>query len=361
MAITRKKQKSPIFISLFEDNRKEIYRRLPLKALSLFALTCKSALDDIRKNFPLHQMMLHLAAFAAPDSPDQKVKSRLAVMRLLKLYPDLLFAKGFAKDPAGHNVGDSIYKIFLGAGDVWAQKQVREKIIPLIPNGEAIAEVQHKEQFPHHDVEGLTEEEKLYDDRNIAQIAQAQADLDEIAAAFTEDPCTGNNPTKQRTIDAFNKLYEHLAPKEGDVITTGLHSPPKIMEIIHKFYFDHYRTWTEEQQRVYSLFAIGKTQKTSTAVDAQCHKKGLVKIGDNFEPDRTVSYFTSSGVPEGLGDSFFIDIYYGRPLSDWAQSPDFGCDRSGFQYLLGNYVEQKKQYLLQSSCEDNTETRTLSV
>src|SRR5690349_19064123 len=120
MAITRRKQKSPFFVSLIDDHRLEIYRRLPMKALSLFALTSKSALDDIRKNLPLHQMMLHLAAFATPDSLDQKVKSRLAVMRLLKLYPELLFARGFAKDPAGHNVGDSIYKIFLGAGDVWA-------------------------------------------------------------------------------------------------------------------------------------------------------------------------------------------------------------------------------------------------
>ena len=282
---------------MIDDTREKIYQRLPLKALSLFALTSKTALDDIRINTPIHRMMLHLAAFAAPDSPDQKVKSRLAVMRLLKLYPELLFAKGIAKDPAGHNVGDSIYKIFLGAGDVWAQKEVREKIIPLIPKGEKIAQAQYKEQFPRHADNKLTEEEKLYDARNLAQFAEVKADLKEIAAAFTEDPCTGANPTKQRTIDAFNKLSHHLAPKEKEVITTGLHSPPKIMKMIHKFYDDHCNQWTEEQWRVYSLLAIGKSQKTATAVDAQYYKEGLVYIGENFEPDRTVTYFTSSGVP----------------------------------------------------------------
>jgi hypothetical protein len=72
-----------------------------------------------------------------------------------------------------------------------SSKEAHEKIIPLIRNGEAIAEVQYKEQFPRHADNNLTEEEKLYDDRNIVQIAQLKADLEEIAAAFAEDLCRG--------------------------------------------------------------------------------------------------------------------------------------------------------------------------
>src|SRR6266404_697585 len=128
MSITRPEPTSPLFVGLVDDNRKEVYWNLPKTDLGFFALTSKSAFDDVRKN--TLQLALHLAAFAAPVSPDQKVKSQLAVMRLLTLYPYLLFVEGRVKDPAGHTIEGSIYKIFLGAGDIWALKEVHDKIIP---------------------------------------------------------------------------------------------------------------------------------------------------------------------------------------------------------------------------------------
>ncbi len=315
MPISKPQQLSLFFNKLADNNRTEIYRHLSLNDLCLFALTSKSALNDVRKNNSLLQLTLHLAAFAAPVSYDQKVKSRLAVMRYLKLSPELLFQTGITKDPAGREVGGSIYKIFLGAGDAWARKKVHEEIIPLIPNGEAIAKQQYNEQFPRHADQRLSKEEKLYDDRNIAQIALIEADLKEIVAALKEDSCTGYKPTKQKTKDALKKLHTHLAPNEKEVIRSGLYSPPKIMEMLLQVYEDHYDLFSVEQLRVYSLLVVGKAQKTATAVDAQCYKKGKIKTVENYEPDRTSTYFTSTGAPEALGEEFFIDIEHGAWLS----------------------------------------------
>jgi hypothetical protein len=283
--------------------------------------------------------MLHLAAFASPASQDQEDKSKLAVLSCLKWYPELLFAEGYVRDPAGHVIYGSVYKIFLATGDIWALETVHEEIIPLIKNGEVIAEMQYEQQFPHH-VTG-----KIYDDRNFAQIAQLKEDLKEIEAAISVDLCTDGKATKQRTIDAINKLRDHLAPKEGIIIRTGMHSPRRILKIMHGICNQNYYLWSGEQYALYCCEVIGKGEAIATAVDAQRYTKGLANADESTPPDRTVCYYTSLGVPTGLGVSFFLNVDDGImvPLAA-ARYQLFGRIDTTFQRLR-DYVEQQSQDL----------------
>jgi hypothetical protein len=355
-----------------------IYPFTAIDMLGLFASTCQQA--EAETAFP---RLLHCAAFALPESYQQKDKSKLAAIAILKRHPELLFQKGWTRDPAGHLIYGSPYQIFLGAGDIWALKAIHEEIIPKMKDGAATtAREQYIEQFPnpsclltsftaediivlkslatemqedlqlkiqsisdeadeHRSVlfdknefavihqllsenkredlcAKLCEADMLYDDRNKAQIAQVTELLKEIVAAISVDPCTNGKATQERTVNAIRALREYLAPQK-EKICTGLYSPPEIMKIIHDVYNQNFDPWTGDQLRLYSFEVIGGAQCSASAVDAQCYQKGLFKFDINSAPDRTVSYFTRSGVPGGLGSSFFIDVYWGGRL------PARGC------------------------------------
>jgi hypothetical protein len=156
----------------------------------------------------------------------------------------------------------------------------------------------------------LCEAEMLYDDRNQAQIAQVIEDLKEIVAAISVDPCTNGKATQQRTIDAIRTLREHLAPQKG-AIRTGLYSTPEIMKIIHHVYKQNFAPWSGDQLNLYSFVVIGGAERSASAVDAQCYKKGLSSFDIKTPPDRTLSYFSGPGRCAGLGSSSFVDVYYG--------------------------------------------------
>lgn len=156
----------------------------------------------------------------------------------------------------------------------------------------------------------LCEAEMLYDERNKAQIEQIREDLKEIVAAIAVDPCTNGEATQERTMHAIRTLREHLAPQKG-AIRTGLYSPPEIMQIIHAVYDQNYTPWSWEKLSLYSFEVIGGAQRSAAAVDAQCYKKGLSSFDVKTAPDRTLSYFSRSGVPGDLGRSLFVDVYFG--------------------------------------------------
>jgi hypothetical protein len=279
-----------------------IYTHLPMKEMGFFASTGKKAESE-----SIRARLLKTAAFALPESYKQDDKTKLAAIALLRKYPDLLFKKDYVKDPAGHWIFGSAYQVFLGANDIWALKTIYQEILPNIKDGLVTAQEQFNEQFPNHAATG-----SLYDARNIALIAQIKENLAEIVAAFREDPCTDSKATQSRTIHAIKRLRAHLAPKEDEVIRTGLHSPPEIIRMIYAICYRNMTLWSSEKLGLYTREVIGSAERVATAIEAQCYKKGLLRFNEeNYRPDRTTSYFTLSGAPDGLGDDFFIEAYQG--------------------------------------------------
>lgn len=320
MAIDRLLQLSPTLGGIPTHLKQEcIYSRLPQKVLGLFARTCSQAEAETR-----YSHVMHCAVWALPESYKQEDKTKLAAIAILKRHPELLFKRGYVKGPSGLVYG-SPYQVFLGAGDIWALKTIEKEIIPHIPNGKTIAEEQYKQQFPYH------AKDSVYDDRNSVQIAQLEEDLKEIVAAISDDPCTNGKATKQRTKDAIKMLREHLAAKENEVITSGMHSPPEILKIMHEVYNQNYDPWTGDQFTLYSIQVIGSGETVASAVDAQRYKKGLCNYTDeNTPPDRTASYYLpAGGVPSDLGESCFIDVYFG--------AEGFACGRGVLAELVGRF------------------------
>ncbi|OGT45322.1 MAG: hypothetical protein A3E83_08650 [Gammaproteobacteria bacterium RIFCSPHIGHO2_12_FULL_41_20] len=133
--------------------------------LGLFAQVSQGAEEE--SAFP---RLLTAAVNAEPESYKQKDATRLAAIAILKRHPELLFKVGTVTDHFGRKIEATPYRLFLGAGDTWALKEVHESIIPCIENGNAIAEAQFKAQFPHCPWPSTPDmnEEALYDDRNTA-------------------------------------------------------------------------------------------------------------------------------------------------------------------------------------------------
>lgn len=341
MANNRPQEQSfPIFDMTPEVREPYVYPHLLPTIMSVFARTCRQAEKESRL-----LRLLQYAVNALPVSYDQEDKSKLAALEMLKSYPYLLFLERDVKDLTGQWHYGSVYKMFLRTGDIAALNEVHEKIIPLIAEGEAIAKAQYEQQFLRHaEAEG-----KVYDDRNIAQIAQVKEDLLEIVAAISEDPCTGGYATKQRTKDAIAILKAHLAPKGGDVIRTGLLSPPEILKIIHDVYDQNYDSWAGDQLSLYSCEVIGAAEAVAAPHHAQRYKKGLGNINENTLPDRTGSYYLreGAGVPPYLGSSSFYDVFFGG-RGGRSAFPLRGVGRDAYRArdLLGTYVEQQNQHLI---------------
>jgi hypothetical protein len=278
-----------------------LYRKFSLRTLSFFARTCRLAENESRVF-----RLLHYAVNALPESYRQKDKTKLAAIAMLKLYPTLLFEKNYVQCHLGLIYG-SAFQIFLGTGDLIALEEIRTEIIPRIENGLAIAIEQYALQFPYH-AKGI-----LYDDRNIAQIAKVKEDLKIIPAAILADDSTGGKATKLETISVLNGFRKTLAPKEGEIIKSGLHSPPEIMKLINEVYEENVGVMEGLQLVLFSCEVFRAAEAVASAVDGQRYNNGLYFIVTmNISLNRTVSDFTALRVTDGQGDEFFIDWYYGN-------------------------------------------------
>src|SRR3990167_8863426 len=260
----------------------------------LFARDSHAAQDE-----SIFIRLLAAVVNAEPGFCQQTDETRLAAITILKRHSELLFQIGTVTDHFGRKIEASPYRLFLGTGDTWALREIHASIIPMIKNGEAIAEAQFKAQFPHcpWPCDPNMDEEALYDDRNRAQIAQVIAQLKVIVERISADPCTHGQATKDETTKAAADLYQIFKPKEAEVIQTGLHFPLGMMKEIYEVYDAQFNLWCNGQSAFFSRTVIGAAEAALTAVDGQCCKNGLENrlLGGNLDmekgPDRRDGLF----------------------------------------------------------------------
>jgi len=351
---------SVLFQDRFRDVRKEVIYPyfISAKVMGLFAATCQQSEAETARI-----RLLCCAVGADPESYNQKDETRLAVIAILKRHPELLFVNGTVTDHVGRKISASPYRILLGAGDVWALRQVHEEIIPLIKDGEATARSQYIKQFPDpfyaladFTLEDFTvlkslaiENEDLrakiqlindhneeykkvlfaksefailhqlllenkredlskkmcvadmhYDDRNKAQIQRVIDNLKNVAAAISVDPCNNGLATFPGTTAAVAELCKIFKPKQGEIIKTGLHFPLAILQEMYKVY--DAAQWTFDQASFFSREVIGAALAASTVVDGQCYKQGLSNLKFEEGPDRRDGLICRypKGIPQEL-------------------------------------------------------------
>ena len=300
------------------ETREEILSYCSLLDLSVFARVSHQA-----EEASAFVRLLPGVVAAAPESYQQVDETRLAAIAILKKYPELLFREAIVTDHFGRKIKASPYQLFLGAGDVWALKQVHEAIIPNIENGEAHAQAQFQAQFPNCQWPPAPDmsEAALYDDRNKEQIEQVIAQLKKIVEKITADPCTHGRATLDETRQAVAELRRIFTPKEREIIETGLHFPLGIMHEIGKVYDAQWEPWSVDQLSFYSREVIGSAEAALTAVDGQCCKNGLANLNMDKGPDRRDGLFCRhpKGTPQSLsplvgklGQTMFVDPYDGN-------------------------------------------------
>src|SRR3990167_3312846 len=172
------------------ETREEILSYCSLPVLGVFARVSHQA-----EEASAFVRLLPGVVAAAPESYQQVDETRLAAIAILKKYPELLFREAIVTDHFGRKIKASPYQLFLGAGDIWALKQVHEEIIEKIEDQEARAQVeaqtkaQFQAQFPNcpRPFDSNMPEEMLYDDRNNAQISDVISKLKIIVEKITAD------------------------------------------------------------------------------------------------------------------------------------------------------------------------------
>lgn len=347
---THEETSFPLF-GLPLEIREKIYSYCSSTTLGFFAHT---SYQDMQETVLFK--LLSCAVYAEPDAYNQRVDtSRLAAFTILKKHPELLFQTRQITDHFDRRIEGSPYRIFLGAGDIWALKRVHIEIIPEIENGGALAKAEFQVQFPDYKgpwpLDPNMLEEVLYDERNKAQIAQVKAQLESIVKKITADPCTNGQATKDETTKAVADLCEIFAPKEGEVIATGLHFPLGIMKEIEKVYDAQFDLWSDDQLVFFSREVTGGTLAVLTAIDGQCVKKGLSTLKMEEGPDRGDGLFCCHpiGIPMDkaplvgkLGRTMFVDPYDGYScfisstpgMFDWYnKNGRSGCGRAGVAAL----------------------------
>jgi hypothetical protein len=310
---------SPLFNgTVHRDVREQIiypFTFTSIMALGRLASTCQKTEADTA-----FLRLLHSTVGAEPESYKQEDETSLAAIAILKRHPELLFVKGMVTDHFGRKIFASPYQLFHGAGDVWALKKIHEEIIPSIKSGEAKAQEQFQQQFPNCKLpfDASMGEAALYDDRNIAQVAQVIENLKNIVAVMTADPCTNGVATLPETKAAVEELRQLFAPKQGEVIKTGLHFPVAIMHEIYKVYA---AIPGGAKSSFFSREVIGAVLDASTAVDGQCYKLGLSNLDAAKGPDRRDGLFCRhpKGIPQELtplrgklGRTMFVDAFDGE-------------------------------------------------
>ncbi len=315
--------------------------------LRLFALTSRFAASETH-SLRLLPHVLRQVAHGDPALINQKI--RRPVEWLFNLYSDMLFVKGHTSDPAGNLIYGSPWQIAWGAGDIWLVKMMFD-LIQQIPNGIEIAIKQYAEQFPGGN---------RLDDRNIAQLAQLDADLDAVAYAVSIDPCTNGIATRQETINAVQQLQNHLAPKMNFVIKTGMYSPPEILgKILHVY---RHKQWSSDRRTLFSCEVIGAALKIAAGVDAQMYKRGLSNYKD-YEttiPDRKISYFFG-GLHHDFGKDCSFDVYNGISVTGPRYGARGSCNTKGYDEinkfcLAKESALDELKYKLQQMSQQDTET-----
>ena len=297
MRTTRIKEDAFPLSKLPKDIREEIYTHSPLSAVGLLAQTSKQYKAETAF------LRLLLAAIHAAPGDAKKDTRALASIAILKKHPELLFEKKKNKmitDHAGRKIFASAYQIFLGAGDVWALRQIRKDILPLIKDEKEQAKMvtQFKEQFPYclWPLPENLSEEMLYDDRNRRQIGEIKKQLATVKVLIDVDPFINGKPLEmtQQAVEVLCKLFQ---PTPGEVIKSGLHFPIAIMEEIYKTYNALKGHWS-----FFSLNVIKSALDASSAVDGQCYQYGLSNLDMEKGPSRRCdsSYKHPLGQPLNL-------------------------------------------------------------
>ena len=334
MSTTRAKGPFPLSNLPEELRGYYMYPRSPLSELALLAQTSKQY-EAETASLRLLAAAIHAAPKPLPVKEEAKEDvTALAALTILKRHPELLFEKrGLTiRDSHDREFEASPYQIFLGAGDVWAHRQIQKEILPLIKNGEALAEAQFKEQFPNCPWPPPKDlhEEMLYDDRNKQQIEEIVKQLVTVKQLLDDDPFNENKPldvTKQ-AVEALCNLFK---PKPGEVIRSGLHFPLAILQEIYKTYNTLTRCWS-----FFSLAVIKPALDALSTVDGQCCQGGLRDLDMEKGPSRRChpSYQHSLGQPLALrlvNDAgqrrvaALVDPYDGEALFVSSTSGWFDC------------------------------------
>ena len=280
-------------VTPIEAREDDMYPHFSIAALGMFAQTSQKAESETA-----FLRLLSASIHAAPTFLDAKEDATaLASITILKKHPELLFRKGQVGDHYGREIWASPFQIFLGAGDIWALRQIQKDILPLIENGEAQAEAQFKEQFPNCPwplPENLSEE-MLYDDRNKHQIEEIMKQLATVKQLLEADSFTNKEPldTTKQAIETLCKLFQ---PKPGEIIRSGLHFPLAIMKEVYETY---------KLQVHFSFFTLALIKPALDAlptVDGQCCQGGLSELNMEKGPNRRChsSYRHPLGQPLSL-------------------------------------------------------------
>lgn len=263
----------PILVDMRND---DVFSRISLTDLGVFAQTSQKAESETA-----FLRLLAASINAAPECLDAKEDATaLASIAILKKHPELLFRKKQVTDHYGREIWASPYQLFLGAGDVWALRQIQSDIFPLIENGEA--KIQFKEQFPSCPWP-LPEnfcEEMLYDDRNKQQIKAIVGQLAAVKLLIEADPFTNEEPldVTKHAVDVLCKLFQ---PTPGEVIRSGLHFPPAIINEVYNTFtaLQYYRSF-------FTLAVMKPALDALPTVDGQCCQSGLNNLDMEIGPNR---------------------------------------------------------------------------
>src|ERR1700733_12185287 len=108
---------------LVADVRKEgVYPHFSIPKLGVFAQTSQKVESETA-----FLRILAASIHAAPEFMDEKEDATaLASIAILKKHPELLFRKRQVTDHYGREIWASPYQLFLGAGDIWAIKQIHK-------------------------------------------------------------------------------------------------------------------------------------------------------------------------------------------------------------------------------------------
>lgn len=268
-----------------EVKQTELYPRSPLSVLGLLARTSKQYEEETAV-LRLLQASIH----AAPEYVDaNEDATALASIAILKKYPELLFNKKRVIDHYGREILASPYQIFLGAGDIWALKQVHEEILSSIKDNETRtefelqAETQFKEQFPNcpWPLPKDIREEMLYDDRNTKQIAAIEEQLAIVKQCIDADSFTNHQPN-DATKQAVEALCKLLQPAPEEVIQSGLHFPLAIVDKVYQTY----NALRGDRLSFFTLAVIKPVLDALSTVDGQCCQGGLNELDMKKGPSR---------------------------------------------------------------------------
>lgn len=323
------------------------YEFIPSFSLNLCGLFAQTSADAEKTTAFLR--LLPSAVDAEPESYQQEDVTKLASISILKRHPELLFQKGMVTDHAGRKIRASPYQLFLGTGDVWAIKQVHDIIIPMLPEGATLAKIQYRQQFPNSPwpPASYMNENLLYDNRNIAQIARVIELLRLIVTRITADPCTNGQATLPETLQAVASLRQLFTPREDEVIKSGLHFPFAIMQEIYKVYKDQFDNWKRNGRLAfYSREVIGAAEAALSAVDGQCCKNGIGVYDLLKGPNRNDGLFCRhpKGIPQELapvrdklGGVMFVEPFDGHAC---VMAFELGFyrwyNKTGHAYLFSN-------------------------